>query len=244
LLACFSDCFTKQGVQLFFPDPAWAISVSNPNRRIRTGSTAEYWVLVAAAAALVLGIWLATGGGAVQKVSQQLGLKDGIIAVYNQNAATHHVYADIQGVRSSDRSPANGRYFILGTAGSEFVVTDGKGVYKTNEQIITSKLTTEVGEAATTQVRTITFNDQEAIAPLLELQSAYPNAAIYLSGSVTVDFPEEVKLPILPDQYQTVSLSGAAVKLEYCGIEEAIALLKDQYAVGTVTVKIIQPKPF
>jgi inner membrane protein len=59
---------------------------------------------------------------------------------------------------------------------------------------------------------------------------------------VTVDFPEEVKLPILPDQYQTVSLSGAAVKLEYCGIEEAIrnaipsgiALLKDQYAVGTV----------
>jgi inner membrane protein len=87
----------------------------------------------------------------VQKVSQQLGLKDGILAVYNQNAATHHVYADIQGVRSSDRSPANGRYFILGTEGSEFVVTDGKGVYKTNEQIIISKLTTEVGEAATTQ---------------------------------------------------------------------------------------------
>jgi inner membrane protein len=98
LLACFSDCFTKQGVQLFFPDPAWAISVSNPNRRIRTGSPAEYWVLVIAAAALVLGLWLAGGGGAVQKVSQQLGLKDGILAVYNQNAATHHVYADIQGV--------------------------------------------------------------------------------------------------------------------------------------------------
>ncbi len=30
LLACFSDTFTKQGVQLFYPDPAWAISVSNP----------------------------------------------------------------------------------------------------------------------------------------------------------------------------------------------------------------------
>jgi inner membrane protein len=99
LLACFSDCFTKQGVQLFFPDPAWAISVSNPNRRIRTGSTAEYWVLVVAAAALVLGIWLATGGVAVQKVSQQLGLTDGILGAYNQNAATHHVYADIQGVK-------------------------------------------------------------------------------------------------------------------------------------------------
>jgi inner membrane protein len=200
-------------------------------------------VLVAAAAALVLGIWLATGGGAVQKVSQQLGLKDGILGAYNQNAATHHVYADIQGVRSSDRSPVSGKFFILGTAGSEFVVTDEKGVYKTNEQIITSKLTTEVGEAATTQVRTLTFNDESAIAPLQQLQSAYPNAAIYLSGSLTVDFPEEVKLPILPDQYQTVSLSGAAVNLEYLGIEEAITLLKDQYAVGTVTAKIILPKP-
>ncbi len=179
LLACFSDCFTKQGVQLFWPEPAWAISLSNPNRRIRTGSTAEYWVLVVAATALVLGLWLATGGGAVQKVSQQLGLKDGILAVYNQNAATHHVYADIKGVRASDRSPANGRYFILGTSGSEFVVTDGKGIYKTNEQIITSKLTTSVGEAATTQVRTISFNDEDAITPLVQLQAAYPNAAIY-----------------------------------------------------------------
>jgi inner membrane protein len=89
----------------------------------------------------------------------------------------------------------------------------------------------------------LTFNDQEAIAPLQQLQAAYPNAAIYLSGSVTVDFPEEVKLPILPDQYQTVSLSGAAVNLDYCGIEGAIAVLREQYAVGTVTAKIVQPKP-
>ncbi len=187
--------------------------------------------------------WLATGGGAVQKVSQQLGLKDGILAVYNQNAATHHVYADIQGVRASDRSSASGRYFILGTEGSEFIVTDGEGIYKTGQQIVTSKLITRVGEAATTQVRTISFNDEEAISPLVELQSAYPNAAIYLSGTLTVDFPEEIKFPILPDQYQTVSLSGATVNLEYCGIEEAIAVLREQYAIGTVRAKIIQPRP-
>jgi inner membrane protein len=59
------------------------------------------------------------------------------------------------------------------------------------------------------------------VTALLELQSAYPNASIYLSGSLTVDFPEEVKLPIQPDQYQTVSL-------EYLGIDGAIAVLKEQ----------------
>ena len=32
LLSCFADCFTRQGVQLFGPDPAWAISVSNPKQ--------------------------------------------------------------------------------------------------------------------------------------------------------------------------------------------------------------------
>jgi inner membrane protein len=104
---------------------------------------------------LIVGITLATGGGITQKVSQQLGLREGLVEIYNQNAATHHVYAEIKGVKASDRSPISGKFFILGNAGSEFVVTDGKGVYKTNEQIITSKLTTEVGEAATTQVRSL-----------------------------------------------------------------------------------------
>jgi hypothetical protein len=39
-----------------------------------------------------------------------------------------------------------------------------------------------------------------------------------------------------PDWHQTVNL-------EYCGVEGTIAVMKDQYAVGTVTAKIIQPKP-
>jgi inner membrane protein len=204
------------------------------------GSVKKFFTAIAL---LIVGVYLATGGGITQQVSQQLGLREGLVEVYNKNAGSHHVYAQIEGVRASDRSPIEGKFFILGTEGSEFIVTDGKGIYKTGQQIIPSKLTTEVGEAATTEVRTLTFNDQEAITSLKQLQAAYPNAAIFLSGSVVVDFPEEVKLPILPDQYQTVSLAGAAVNLEYCGIEGAISMLKEQYAVGTLTVKIVQPKP-
>ena len=45
LLACFSDTFTKQGVQLFYPEPVWAVSVSNPRRRLKTGGAGELWVL-------------------------------------------------------------------------------------------------------------------------------------------------------------------------------------------------------
>ena len=83
-LSCFSDCFTRQGVQLFWPDPAWSISVSNPKRRLRTGGPGEYWVLAVAVGLLLLGIWLAGTGGVTGQVNQSLGLRDGAMATYTR----------------------------------------------------------------------------------------------------------------------------------------------------------------
>jgi inner membrane protein len=141
-----------------------------------------------------------------------------------------------------DRTSADGKYLIIGNEGSEFIVSDGKGIYKTGEQIITNKVSTVVGEAAKTEVRSISFNDESAIAPLQELQQAYPNADIYLNGQLTIDFPEDVKIPVEPNQMATAVLSGNRIKFEYCGLSRAIAILKEQYAVGTVEVRIVQPK--
>jgi inner membrane protein len=45
-------------------------------------------------------------------------------------------------------------------------------------------VTTEVGEAATTVVRSITFNDENVVAQLEELQQTYPNADIFVSGEL------------------------------------------------------------
>jgi inner membrane protein len=240
LLSCFSDTFTKQGVQLFYPEPVWAISVSNPRRRLKTGGAGELWVLGIAIALLCFGIYLANGGGITQKVSQNLGLKDGVVELYNQNASTHQVYANVTGYWASDRTSADGKYLIIGNEGNEFIVSDGKGVYKTGEQIITSKVSTVVGEAAKTEIRNISFDDEEAIAQLSELQSAYPGAEIYLSGELTVDFPEDVKIPVEPNQMVTASVVGSSLKLNYCDLGRAIALMRGQYVVGTVEIKVIK----
>jgi inner membrane protein len=140
-----------------------------------------------------------------------------------------------------DRTSADGKYLIIGNEGNEFIVTDGKGVYKTGEQIITNKVTTTVGEAARTEIKNITFNDESAIALLEELQQAYPNADIYLNGQLTIDFPEDIKIPIEPNQMVTASVVGNSVRFSYCGLEKAIALMSEQYAVGTVEVRIVQP---
>jgi inner membrane protein len=244
LLSCFSDTFTKQGVQLFYPEPVWAISVSNPRRRLKTGGAGELWVLGIAIALLCFGIYLANGGGITQKVSQNLGLKDGVVELYNQNAASHQVYANVTGYWASDRTSADGKYLIIGNEGNEFIVSDGKGVYKTGEQIITSKVSTVVGEAAKTEIKNISFDDEEAIAQLSELQQTYSGAEIYLTGELTIDFPEDVKIPVEPNQMVTAEVVGSSLKLNYCNLGKAIAYLKEQYVVGSVEVKVIQLKPF
>jgi inner membrane protein len=242
LLSCFSDTFTKQGVQLFYPEPVWAISVSNPRRRLKTGGAGELWVLGVAIALLCFGIYLTNGGGISQKVSQSLGLKDGVIELYNQNASTHQVYANITGVWASDRTTADGKYLIIGNEGNEFVVSDGKGVYKTGEQIITSKVSTTVGEAAKTEIKSISFDDEEAVAVLDKFKQVYTSAEIYLTGEVTVDFPEDVKIPIEPNQMVTAQVVGSSIKFSYCNLENAIVILNAQYAMGAIQIKIVQPK--
>lgn len=128
---------------------------------------------------------------------------------------------------------------IIGNEGNEFVVSDGKGIYQTDEQIITSKVSTEIGEAAKTEIRSISFDDEEAIASLEQLQQTYPGAEIYLAGELTVDFPEDVKIPVEPNQMVTVEVIGSSLKLNYCELGRAIALLKEQYAIGTVEVRIV-----
>ncbi|MEO1673657.1 MAG: hypothetical protein AAFR77_23240, partial [Cyanobacteria bacterium J06631_2] len=174
--------------------------------------------------------------------SQNLGLRDGIVRIYNENAATNNVYANIKGYWTSDRTPADGKYLIIGNESKEFIVTDGKGVYKTGKQIITSKVTTTVGEAATTEIRNLTFNDEDAIPALSNLQQSYPSSDIFVSGNLTVDFPEDIQIPLKKNNYATASLSGTTLKISYCPLDKAIAFLRGQYAVGNVEVRILRQK--
>lgn len=239
LLACFSDTFTKQGVQLFYPEPVWAISVSNPRRRLKTGGAAELWVLGIAIALLTLGIYLANGGGITSKVSQNLGLRDGIVRNYNQNAANNNVYAHVQGYWSSDRTRVDGKYLIIGNEGKEFILSDDRKIYKTNDQIIVEKLTTEIGEAARTEIRSLNFNNEDAVIPLENLANSYLSSDIYITGDLTVDFPEDIRILLPKNSYATASLSGSKLAFSYCPLNDVIRLLKGQYSIGTIEARII-----
>ena len=160
LVACFSDTFTKKGVQLFYPNQAWAVAGSNPKRRLNTGGAGEFWVLGIAVTLLILGLWINNNGGIFQNLGQNLSLESAVVKTYNENANSNHVYAEIEGFWASDRSSANGRYLILGNQGKEFIVTDGESVYKTGTDIIKSKVKTVIGDESNNIIRELTVATQ------------------------------------------------------------------------------------
>jgi inner membrane protein len=237
LLSCFSDVFTKQGVQLFWPHPAWCISVSNPNRRIKTGGTGEYWVLAIAAVVLIAALNLSSTGGPTALVGSSLGLRSNATEIYQKNAATNHIYAEISGTFASDSSNADGKYFTVAQEGNEFVLLNKQGIFKTGTNIITSRLTAEVGKPAAASVQTLEFDEEEfAINPI-------PNTLIFITGTLTVDEPQSIKIATNPKQLEITKLIGDKISFNYCPLETAIKLLNGQYITGSLEAKIFSPKP-
>jgi inner membrane protein len=55
-----------------------------------------------------------------------------------------------------------------------------------------------------------------AIAPLLQVQHSYPNADIFLSGEVAIDFSAIGQDRDRSNQMVIVSISGNSIKFSYC----------------------------
>jgi inner membrane protein len=239
LVSCFSDTFTKQGVQLFYPNPVWAISVSNPHRRLRTGSPSEYYVLVAFSILLFINFSLINNtGGITNAISINLGLRDEIVKMYNQDANTHLFKASIKGYQQSDRATIDDEFIVINNIDKEFIVTDGERIYKTGENIIVENIELIKDKKIINKIETITFNDEDINSKLnkYSTKNNTKSNTIYITGSIVVDYPEDIELPSFINEYEYIKLSGATINLDYCPLEKAIDLLKDQFAMGEITL--------
>lgn len=251
ILSCFSDTFTKQGVQFFYPSNSWCISVSNPHRRIRTGSTSEYYVLAVFSLILFLNFSIISNTGSISNaISLNLGLRNDIVKVYNADANTHLFTATIKGYYSGDRSVINNEEFtVIGNEGTEFYLEKEGNIYKTGENIIVEKLDIKKSKTILSKVERIVFDDEDFGKRLVYLSgnrdtetdnSVTGNSLIYLSGKVVIDYPEEVSNPDILGQYPYFSLNNNTVTLSYCPVDIAVNLLQNQYAIGEVQAKIIK----
>ena len=232
----FLDVFTKSGVEMFYPLSVRCVCPGNRNLRISTASPQEYWLIVFLTA---IALWLFQvndSGGLIKEFNRLIAAPSGVLELYNEQGGTNIIYANVQGVYSSDRSPVRGKYPILGVVGNDFIVeTDGeihKAGNDTDSTIITQRITGEVGESALIQTQAIVFVEDD----LSKLQNFDQG---YLSGTVQIDDPESLQFLPHPREYPTITLSGSTVTLSYAPLVTVKSLLADQLITGTLSLKVI-----
>jgi len=235
LISCVSDCFTKQGVQLFYPRRVWAICGRNPHARLATGSPAEYWVLAIFMSLLVLALNF-NEGNLKDSVAQVLGNSSGVEQVLNSKGKDHLIYAQIAGTHAIDRSPADGKYLIIGQVGNEFILQNDMGIYQTGKEILVTRITAHTGSKATVKISQLSFTD-ESIAPLL-----FPldGKLVFVSGELSIDLGEDLIVNQSPGKFTTINRLGDVIKLQSAPLVDVYQLLFHSFGTGNLTIKSLE----
>ena len=174
----------------------------------------------------------------MKEFNKLIAAPSGVTELYNEQGGEHLIYANVQGVYASDRSPVKDKFEIVGVKGNDFILElEGrlfKGGNDPDSTIITQRITGEVGPLSITDTESISFNEDE-ITPLVK----FSGKRAYVTGKVEVDDPESIRVLPNPKEYQAISLSGNTITLSYAPIDQVISLLSDQLLIGNLSIKVI-----
>jgi inner membrane protein len=236
------DMFSKSGVEMFWPSTERYVCPGNRNFRLKTGSPAEYIVLMLLMAIAVLIFNINASGGLMTQFNRLIASPVGVQEIYNQSGSTHLVMAHIKGVRSLDRSPVEEDFTIIQAQGEDFIVKSSAGkMYKvgsdSTSQIIPQHMTADVKTRAITNVEPMTLDDEPFTQSIQKFQTA--GAMIFVSGQVTIDDPQGVNWTPDPYQFPFIKLSGSSLTLENAPLSILLSYFSDQYATGQLQIRII-----
>jgi inner membrane protein len=122
----FADCFTRGGVEMFWPSPVRCVCPGNRNLRLKTGSNAEYFILCILIAIALSAFSINSKGGILTQFNRLIASTSGVQGVYNSSGSTHKIVANIKGVRAGDRSKVDGQFQIIQPNGTGFIVLEPK----------------------------------------------------------------------------------------------------------------------
>lgn len=237
----FSDAFTRNGVEMFWPSPVRCVCPGNRNLRLKTGSQVEYGVLVALVAVALVVFNINASGGLLTKFNRFVASTTGVEQLYNEKGSQHLMVAHIKGVRSSDRTPISGDFWIIQQHGTGFLVQAKTGeIYKAGKedaQIITEKITADPGLAATTSIETLQLNEESIAKVIAPFNRA--GAMVFISGQLSVDDPEGLRVTPDPYQFPLIRVSSSSVTLESAPLALAYQTLGEQFASGQLSIRSI-----
>ena len=246
----FADCFTRGGVEMFWPSPVRCVCPGNRNLRLKTGSNAEYFILCILIAipterfAIALSAFsINSKGGILTQFNRLIASTSGVQGVYNSSGSTHKIIANIKGVRAGDRSKVDGQFQIIQPNGTGFIVLEPKTnkLYKAatepDSQIVIEQITADVSTPAITTIESVFVEDQvigEAISKFNRT-----NTNVFISGDLSVEDFDTSVLPRDPYQFKFIDASPSSIKLEAAPLKVVMKFLGDEFASGSLQVRSI-----
>ena len=101
---------------------------------------------------------------------------------------------------------------------------------------------TVIGDESANIIRKLRFDDEQATPQLNQLKEKYPANLIVITGELTIDLPD--KIADYATSHKRFKLSSNKLIFNNCLLDDAIAILEGQYAIGSVEVMVIRPLPF
>jgi inner membrane protein len=235
----FLDCFTKSGVEMFYPIPVRCVCPGNRNLRFSTASPQEYWLIAVLAAIAIWIFQVNSHGGLMSEFNRMIAAPSGVEELYNQKGGTNLIVARVEGIFASDRVPVKGIYSVIATDGQGFLLLGENGeIYKvgydSNSNIIPNRITGEVKQSAVVKVETVSFLDED-----LSKLSQYSGKQAYLSGTLAIDDPEAIAITPHAREWNAIAVSGSTATLNNAPIDRALAALAEQYLTGSLSVRTI-----
>ncbi|MBD2666677.1 metal-dependent hydrolase [Richelia sinica] len=239
----FADVFTRGGVEMFWPSPVRCVCPGNRNLRLRTGSNAEYFVLVLLIAIALAVFNINNSGGLFNQFNRLIASTSGAVQIYNQSGSTHKIIANIKGVRSGDRVKVDSKFLIIQSYGQGFIVLDQQTdkLYKASTepdaQIIVEQITADVGTNAITTIETIFLEDEPIGAAIAKFNRA--GAMVFISGQLSADDFDTSIIPRDPYQFKFIDATSTNINLEAAPLQIVIKFLGDEFATGSLQVRSI-----
>jgi inner membrane protein len=240
-LGWFADCFTKAGVGAFYPSGKRLVIPGNPNNRIRSGSSGEFWILAIATGILIISCNLISNGGVTENFARSF-FRDADTAsdMFKRYGSNQQILIKVEGIHNVTNQAVNEEFKVIAAAATTSVIaknTNGVLYQIGNDpasQIKPINVKTRLGEI-------ISINSSEKVLDnvlAIDWLNQLPSSA-YVTGSIILDDMNDFKLPLVLEKYSVLGIFGGQIELRNAQKNDLLEILGDQYILqGRVIIKV------
>lgn len=248
-LGWFADSFTRSGVTAFYPSTVRLVIPGNPKARLRSGSSAEYWVLGICMVLAMVFINLSSAGGITETFARTFFNDTATAAkLFNKHGSDRLVSVDVIGQNVTTSQPVRGVFTIIEATDSDLIGEfrqDGQ-LYKIGSspdvQIQPSSVKTTLGDpSGNGEAARLSISATPQVLQEIGVEDwlkRLPQNA-YVSGSLLLDDMESLRLVSPVGVFPSMRVFGGQVELSNARPVQIAAQLREFWILqGQVVVKV------